>query len=512
MHFSKILFPALFIFPLSSYTQDAAVPASKSMTFGDAMALMRQNNHLIKQTDYLIREKQAEAASRKSLYYPKVGLSGGYAVMQKDITLNLEPVRDAITPLYSALGHYGNFSGVANPDPVTNKQVPVLPDDLSTRLVREKMLGGLQTVQQANWTPIIQDKYFGSLVATTQVPVFTGGKIKAANRAATIEEKEASVEMNIKKGELICELADRYFGLKLAEQAETVRQEVLNGMNRNLEDAKKMEQQGMLAHAEVLNAQVSQAQADREYKKAIRTTELLNQALTNSLAFVQDENIKPTTNLFYITNLEPVEYFKKLALSDNPQLQQVRSKMELTQQGVNVEKAAWFPDIAVAGAYNLVRPTPLLPNWFAGVGAKWTLFDGFARNNRIKAAKFKTEQVREAELKASSDVSTMIEKLHKTLQMYIDQISAINQSQIFAEEYLNARKKGFAADMNSTTEVINARLGLSKVKIEKLEAMYGFDKTLAELLKFSGFADQFENYKNSHNSIEENYQTPSNEK
>ncbi len=498
------------VLPYSIQAQD--VNPATTLTFGEAIALMNRNNHLVKQTDYLVQQKQAEVRVRKSLYYPSVGLSGGYAAMQKDISLNLDPVRDAIAPLYNAMGHYGNFSGLPNPDPATNKQVPVLSDELSTSIVRKKLLEGLQTVQQANWRPVIQDQYFGSMLATARMPLFTGGKIKAANNAASIEEKEASEEMEVKKGELMVELAERYFGLKLAEQAQQVRKEVLAGMDRNLLDAKKMEEGGMLAHAEVLNAQVFQAQADREYKKAIRTTEILLEALANSLALNPGESIRPSTNLFYLTNLEPVEYFKQSALNNNPQLQQVRSKLALTVQGVHAEKAAWLPEIAIAGAYNIVNPSPFVPNWFAGVGAKWALFDGFARDNRVKAARLKTEQVKEAELKASGDISTMVDKLYKTLQMYSDQIAAINQSQVFAEEYLNARIKGFAAEMNSTTEVINARLGLSKVKIEKLEAMYGFDKTLAELLKISGMASQFESYKNSHIIIEENYQTLSNEK
>ncbi|HUN02449.1 MAG TPA: TolC family protein, partial [Niabella sp.] len=75
------------------------------------------------------------------------------------------------------------------------------------------------------------------------------GKIKAANKAASIEEKEAIEQINQKKAELISELAERYFGLKLALEAVTVRQEVYDAMQRHLEEAKKMEQQGLIARA-----------------------------------------------------------------------------------------------------------------------------------------------------------------------------------------------------------------------------------------------------------------------
>ena len=90
------------------------------------------------------------------------------------------------------------------------------------------------------------------------------------------------------------------------------------------------------------------------------------------------------------------------------------------------------------------------------------------------------------------------------LMMYKDQLEALNTAQSFAEEYVRIREKGFKEEMNNTTDVVDARLALSKVKIERLEAMYGFDKTLAELLKFSGMVEKFENYYLQHHIITEN--------
>ncbi|MCU7694756.1 TolC family protein [Haoranjiania flava] len=484
--------------PLFSIAQSGT--QMQALTFGEAMQIMEKNHHALKQADYHVKEKQAERQARKGLYYPKVGISGNYVAMQKDVAMNLSPVRDALMPLYNTLGNYGSFSGVPNPDPATNKQMPVLPDNLSTKAVREKLLEGAQAVQNADWEPTLVNKFFGSVMATAQLPIYTGGKIHAANQAAMIEEQEAAEEVAVKKAELTSELAERYFGLKLAEQAILVRKQVLDGMNKHLEDARKMEARGMLARAEVLNAQVHQAQAEREYKKAVQTAAILTKAMANSLS-VPELQIVPVTDLFYVADLEPVDYFKVSALQNNPQLKQVKTKMELARQGSKAERGALYPTVALIGSYNIVNASKLAPDWFAGIGAKWTLFDGYSRSNKIKAAAYKVEQVREAELKAINDINAVIDKLYTTLGMYKDQLEALEASQKLADEYLYVRQKGFEAEMNTTTDIMDAHLGVSKIKIEKLEAMYGFDKTLAELLKYAGMAEQFEEYRNSHQLV-----------
>lgn len=485
---------------LSLFSISQSKAQIQNLTFGEALELMKKNHHALKQADYHVKEKQAERLARKGLYYPKIGISGTYVAMQKDVNMNLSPIRDAIIPLYNTLGNYGNFSGVPNPDPLTNKQMPILPDNISTEAVRKKLLEGAQSVQNADWEPTLLNKYFGSVMATAQLPIYTGGKIQAANKAAMIEEQEAAEEVAVKQSELISELAERYFGLKLAEQVIHIRKQVLDAMNKHLENARKMEATGMLAHAEVLNAQVHQAQAEREYKKALQTANILTKAMANSLS-VPDLQIVPQTDLFYIADIETVDYFKASALKNNPQLKQINTKMELARQGSKVERATLYPTVAFIGSYNIVNASTLSPDWFAGIGAKWTLFDGYNRSNKLKAAEYKIEQVREAEFKAINDINAVIDKLYSTLDMYKDQFEALEASQKLADEYLYVRQKGFEAEMNTTTDIMDAQLGVSKIKIEKLEAMYGFDKTLAELLKYAGMADQFEEYRNSHQLV-----------
>ena len=48
------------------------------LTFDQALALIKQNNHVIKQSQYLVNEKEQSVKAAKGLYFPKIGMSANY--------------------------------------------------------------------------------------------------------------------------------------------------------------------------------------------------------------------------------------------------------------------------------------------------------------------------------------------------------------------------------------------------------------------------------------------------
>ncbi len=100
------------------------------------------------------------------------------------------------------------------------------------------------------------------------MPVYTGGKINAANNAAKIKIEETKEQGIQTRNALISELTERYYGLSLALQVVEVRRQVLEGMQHHLEDAKALEANGIIAKSERLYAEMHVAEAEREYLAA----------------------------------------------------------------------------------------------------------------------------------------------------------------------------------------------------------------------------------------------------
>lgn len=495
-----ILLCALICFASGTFAQNK-VP----LTFTDAYQQMNLNSHVLKQAQYEIQEKEADKKAAFGLRAPKVFVSAMAVKMADPLTLDLTPVRDAITPLYETLGKYGNFSGVPNPDPATSGVMPTLPDNVSTKVIRGKLLEGEAAINAAEWDKMIQEKQFATVNANVVWPLYTGGKINAANKASQINAEEAGLKEKQKQGELLSELATRYYGLVLAEQACKVRSQVADAMKKHLFDSQKLSEQGQIAKVEFLHAQVSNSDAERELKKANREASIVERALLNTLAVEDTAKILAASKLFILKNIENEEFFINLALQNNPLLQQVDSKKELAATGVKYEKSNYLPSVALTGTYNLAEKdlSPYVPQWMVGVGLNWSLFEGNARNKKLQAARFKEDQVSEAGLKAEEDIKTIIRKLHQQLGMQVEQLEELDKTLEFAQTYVDSRNKAFHEGLSTSTELVDANLLLAKVKIERLQALYNYDVTLATLLQICGSPDMFLQYQASAQAITE---------
>jgi outer membrane protein TolC len=477
------------------------------MTFAEAYEYMNENSHVLKQAGFEVQEKEADRKAASGLRAPRVFVTATAVQMADPLTLDLTPVRDAINPLYEVLGKYGNFSGVPNPDPKTSGVMPTLPDNISTQVLRGKIQEGQKAINAAEWDKMIQEKQFASVNANFVWPLYTGGKINAANKASQIYEEEAGLHQKQKAGELMSELATRYYGLVLAGQACKVRAQVADAMKKHLFDSEKLSEQGQIAKVEFLHAQVANSDAERELKKANREATIVERALQNTMAIGDSSDLAPASSLFILKSIEDEKYFVDLAMQNNPQLQQVDSKKELAATGVKLEKSNYLPTVALTGTYDVVNYdlSPYVPQWMVGVGLNWSVFEGNARHRKLQSAQFKQDQVEQAGFKAEEDIKTVIRKLHQQLGMLVEQLEELDKTLEFAKTYVESRDKAFHEGLSTSTELVDANLMLAKVKIDRLQAMYNYDVTLATLLQVCGNPEMFIAYQSSNQVITESF-------
>ena len=457
----------------------------KKITFDQAREITWQNSHVLKQTDLMQLRRLEERRAARGLYFPTIGVVANAMAMSDPITLDMSPVRDAITPLYKTMGTYGKFGGI-----------PGVSDDVTTQIVRQKLMAGAADLEGADWNTVIQEKQFGFVAATAQWPVYAGGKIRAAKKAAGINQQEVSEISRQKQGELMSELAERYYGLCLARQVVLVRREVLQGLEQHLEDAQKLETEGMISNSDVLHARVYHAQASRELSKAVQQCEIVGQALAGTMAVGDTVRIETLSSLFYLDSIAPESYFLTQGRTLNPLLCQVESKKSLALAAYRAERADLLPAIAVQGAYDIADKdlSPYVPQWEVGIGLKWTVFDGVRNIAKVKAASIQRKEADEFGEKAQTDVATMINKLYHELTMYQEQLEELTSAKKYAEEFLRVSEVEFHQEMSNSTKVVDARLALAQVKTERLQAMYNYDVTLARLLEYSGISGDYCSY------------------
>lgn len=294
-------------------------------------------------------------------------------------------------------------------------------------------------------------------------------------------------------------LAESYYGLSLAREVAAVRRDTYNGLKQHYENALKLEAAGMIDKAGRLFAQVNMDEAQRALEAAQKEVTVVESALRTLLNLEDSCKIEPTSPLFINSTLPLKEEFVQTMRAGNPMLNQLSIQQSIAKQQLRIDQSGYLPDIALFGKQTLYAhgiQSNLVPRTMVGIGFTWNLFDGLAREKRIRQSRIAEQTLALGKEKAQDDLSVGIDKLYTGLQKAQDNVRALNSTIALSEELVRIRKKSFAEGMATSTEVVDAETMLATVKVARLAAYYEYDVTLMNLLALCGTPEQFKNFNN----------------
>ena len=455
-----------------------AAAQQTSLTFDDALSLGFERNPAIAASDYAQKAAHRERQAAIGLFMPQVSIRGAYAHLNKDVKIDLNHLKtEASNLLGSALSNSDIGAIIA----------PFLPTIES----------GLSSVLGLDLSYTLQRKNTAFLGGDVILPLFAGGKIWTANRAAKINEERTAEQSRQVRGALLADIVERYFGVELARRGVTIREEAVAVVEQHLHDVSILEKEGMAVESERLYAEYRLAEAERDLHRAQLLLKTAQQALQTSLGIA--ENVLPATPMFLLTKIEPLDYFQAMAKLHNPQLGEVAKVRELARMDLRLHRAEFFPEIVAMGGMVFCdhQLTSLAPRMAVGVGLNFKIFDGLSREYRYSAARLQLRRVEALESKAEQEVALLIESLYNGVQSAFTSISAVERSERFAEELWRAKHSAFREGMATTTDVVDATLNLSRARLERLQIAYEFDVALARLLEASGVSESFLRYMHS---------------
>ena len=462
----------LVMLALTAVMQLPAQEQGRTLSLEEALEMTLSDNPAIRAAEFNRRAAQQERRAAIGLRMPQIGITGSYAYLGKDIEIDLNNMK---TPVQNLAGQI--------------LQSSMIPSDYIPSI--SQMLSGAMA---ASWALPLQDRSLGFVGGDVTVPLWMGGKINAANRAARINEQTARSQGIQQRNALVSELVERYYGLALARQVVVVRQQVVDGVRKHLEDAAALEAQGMISRSEKLYVEFKMSEAERDLQNAQSQVETIAAALNSTIG--QTDDYQPVTAMFILERIEPLDHFRTLAAERNPLLDQVDQKRRLAYEGVRAQRSSFLPQVVAMGGMSFYdyQVSKVLPRWAVGVGVNFKLFDGLNREYKYSAAKQTVRRVEALQDKAGNDISVLVEKLYNQMENYRTQMASIEASLAFAEEYLKTKNAAFLEGMSSSTDLIDAELNLAKVKTERIEAAYRYDVSLAQLLEAAGISDEFTAY------------------
>ena len=341
--------------------------------------------------------------------------------------------------------------------------------------------------------PLLQ-RNLTTIDATISWPVFTGGKRMYATRIGNRMVDMAQVGQAETRALLQTELVETYYALQLANKILEVKEQTYQSLQQHYDHALKLEANGLITKAERLFAEVNRQEAKREWEAAKQERDVAHRALCSLLDIQKEVDILPVSPLFVTENLPDSLYFKSLIPSTNYAMNRIRLEESIVENRLRISKSAYFPTIALLGKQTLYAhnvPRNLMPRTLIGIGFTWNLFDGLNREADVRVSRLAQETIALEKEKVKNTLDVMVQKLYSQMKEAEEEVSTLQTTIAMSEELLRIRRKSFEEGMATSTEVVDAEVMLSNVRIAMLLAQYQFDVSLASLCSVCGVPELF---------------------
>ncbi|MFG0730082.1 TolC family protein [Photobacterium damselae] len=456
---------------LALFALSPIVGQAESVSFSQAwQTVVSQNEGLAAERTKVDQAKYLQDAAW-DLNLPQVSVGANYTRL--DDNVEISP-----SDLFSSMPASGTDAG---------KVISQLAEQLS------KLTG---TDFNSLFTSQITDKDVFTSSIRAIWPIFTGGRINAAQAIAEGKTEEAKYMLAMKKQATYEDLSRFYFGVVLAEQVYKTRQEVEAGLKQHFEHAVKLQQQGQIARVERLQAEAAYDKAKVETQKSKRDLEIVQVALTKLLN--ASSPITPTTTLFTNEQLPNLDSFLSQTLTTYPGLHLLDAKRKQANGLIDVEKGKYYPEVYLYGNYNIYDghslAAELTPDWAVGVGVNIPLIDNTGRSGKLKAAHSAVSQVNHLQAQAKQDLSVLVEKTYKEANQALEEYQGLQSSLNLANENVHLREKAFSQGLSTSLDVVDAELFLASIKTQRLAASYQYITSLTRLLAISGQMSEFNQY------------------
>lgn len=456
--FSYILLVVVFLLPLGR-------AVAEDYTFSRAWQEIQQISDVLAAERANIERSELMREATRSLNFPQVEVAGSYTRLDDAVKFNALDL-----------------------NPLAGLQDNPIGQDIIAAL------GG-----EAIFSTEITNQSFGRLALTALWPIYTGGRIKAAQDISASQTDIATQLFSAQRRTVFEELVEAYFGVVLAQQNLETLRFAEAGFGRHLADAENLEKEGQIAKVERLSVAVALDHASIATRKARKVLEIaeitLQQLLHTSV------EVFPSDQLFTNLRIPPDQQFVTAAVNNSPLLKSLEARKRELLAVESANRGRYYPEVFLFADYALYQDdsiaSDLLPEWQVGVGFAVPLLDRFNRSKNIGATLKAQESVSRLSASTRRVIMVKTEVAYKLAQQALQEYEGLRSSIELAEENLLLRRKAFSEGFSTSSQLIDAQILVSAARTQRSAAAYQYIVSLSQLLALSGEINSFFRYQST---------------
>ncbi len=463
--------------------------AQNGLTLRKAVETSLKNNLGLKASELHLESKEKSVKSAYGRFYPSLSVDFFYTHMNKELDLDLNPIRTAL------IGVGSQNTLELEKFKYLTKYGSEMPANVQAQVLKGAQAQYDQKLPQ--FIETVKEQTFPQAMVNMQVPLFTGGKLIAGVNAA---EAQVEMEKAKEKGEteaVFGETVNAYLGVLLAKENLRVRQEVLDGIKKHAERADKMLAQGLIAKHDKLRADVALSDAERNVFEAEQKLRIATTALVSVMQSGTDA--APADSMAFKPITENAEYFKVQLKTGNPVLLGMEYAKKALHEKSNAKYGDYFPTVFAYGFYNVFEHymSALEPQWGIGIGAHYNIFEGLRTHHEYQEAEAEEKAIELQMQEVERKLKLLIENQYMEMKLAENRFSQLSTAQVQAEENMTLNAKRYETGMGTSLEVIDASLALESIKLQRIKAINEYFLNMASLYRSVGRSQDFVQFWNN---------------
>jgi outer membrane protein len=299
-------------------------------------------------------------------------------------------------------------------------------------------------------------------------------------RQAKTSVAKAGIDLDASYQDLMSRSADAYFNVLAEQDNVNFRKSEIEAISRQLEQAKKRFEVGLIAITDVKEAQASYDLAIASQIEAENALEISKDSLEVIIAERANE-LNPLSDQMQLIRPDPdsVEEWINKALNENLSLLSSEYTRSIAQQEVKLQHAQHYPKLDIVATYTDTDTGGLAGNRESedtriGLELSFPIFEGGRTYYRTKQARHR------AELSTNEHEKVRRETIQNTRNAYLNVISGISRVKALAqalestEAAARAAEAGFQVGTRTSVDVLLALQETFRAKRDYSRARYDY--------------------------------------
>jgi len=328
--------------------------------------------------------------------------------------------------------------------------------------------------------------------------VYSGGKVRAALRAAKLEDRIAALGFERAVEDIILAVRTNFYQI-LSDRAQVeVHEQSVKLLEQQLRDAQSRFDVGAVPRFDVLRAEVELENAKPPLIRAQNDLRLSKEALVKLLAIDsrnQTNDFTPINfegELVYVPQTWDLAIALQRALVNRPELLQAEQQIGVAEANVKVATAGYKPQASLFANYGWANSmftnqmTDIRDGWAVGARLDWAIFDGMLTRGRVTQARAVLQEANLDYADTRREVELEVRQAYSSYLQTLELIEAQKKTVEEAEESLRLAEARFRAGTGTQLDVLSAQTALTDARSNEVQALFDYNVAIATLERVTG--------------------------